>query len=428
MNQIFFLYCCLKYWINEPAFEKIKAYFKVDSRYKNSADTNEEVNLYLKRIRALVKSKQMLIERIALFPIATFLPILLGKYLKDTWVSISIYNLSSIVIFYIVVHLIGISIVFVMMSMTSFENGVLGLKRKRVAYLGDEQIGEMSHQVFKILQEVHKKEILETSDTKHIRIVDIVRKLLSKNIDIDRINNMVWTITVIKEDTKNAFVLPTGNIFIYTGMIDFCESDDELAIILGHEMSHALLSHVKELSFLEILSKCMTFSPLMINWVIFPKNVAICIDLLIHLITKVTCELPIHRQQEIEADKIGILLAGKACFDVRSAPQFWHKMINELNSKDSTKNKDGDKKKNIGISEYFSTHPSLCHREQYLLDLLPIAENVRIYCNCQYLNDRVVQPISDACNISNAVKEFIISAIFQFISQAFWYAIYVRIF
>ena len=120
--------------------------------------------------------------------------------------------------------------------------------------------------------EEHLKEnqadILPTNNTSYARIARVAHRIIAANKDLGEISKKEWTITVIDDPQKNAFVLPvsrtplinvskiylihlyilfqTGNIFVYTGMLDVCANDDQLGIILGHEMSHAILNHSAE--------------------------------------------------------------------------------------------------------------------------------------------------------------------------------------
>ena len=60
------------------------------------------------------------------------------------------------------------------------------------------------------------------------RVVDVSNRLLSGNKDIRQIYDKTWTVTVVDQNVKNAFVLPCGNIFVFTGMLDLCENDDQV--------------------------------------------------------------------------------------------------------------------------------------------------------------------------------------------------------
>ena len=120
-----------------------------------------------------------------------------------------------------------------------------------------------------------------------------------------------WNLTVIEEDTVNAFVLPDGSIFVYTGLIDLCEDADEVAAIIGHELSHVHLRHaVSNLSLSLLLISVGAILELYFFGDISRASM-IC--------TKLFVNLPNSRRHELEADKCGIYISGEAGFKPESA-------------------------------------------------------------------------------------------------------------
>jgi len=76
----------------------------------------------------------------------------------------------------------------------------------------------------------------------------VAKQLLDRNKDIEQINEHDWSVSVVDdENTMNAFVLPSGNIFVFTGLLKICDNDDQLGIVLAHEISHAILLHGLEM-------------------------------------------------------------------------------------------------------------------------------------------------------------------------------------
>jgi predicted Zn-dependent protease len=57
-------------------------------------------------------------------------------------------------------------------------------------------------------------------------MIRVASRILSSNSDLKEIGSRKWTVTVIDRGDKNAFVLPTGNIFVFSGMLDLCMNDD----------------------------------------------------------------------------------------------------------------------------------------------------------------------------------------------------------
>lgn len=93
------------------------------------------------------------------------------------------------------------------------------------------------------LQKSYNFIVILIPDVKHPlydRVEKVVNRILNSNQDISNIGTKNWTISVVEDDVQNAFVLPNGNIFIFTGMLEICDNDDQLAMILAHEMGKKL--------------------------------------------------------------------------------------------------------------------------------------------------------------------------------------------
>ena len=222
--------------------------------------------------------------------------------------------------------------------------------RRRFKYLKSVNIkDECDNETNGMLNEFDGLIYPKTSET-YVNIEKIVKKLqytaqyigvLDRDIDLN--------VYVIKNDTKNAVVLPNGNVFIFDGMIELCEYDyDRLGIILGHELAHVIAEHSAE-------SVCRSSLFLLLDaifWVglsvIFPSDYMFGITEwfrfqgLDHFI-----DLPYSRMNETEADYIGAIIADRCGFDINKSVQLWNDM--EQQSGDS-------------IPEIFSTHPNSINR------------------------------------------------------------------
>ena len=115
--------------------------------------------------------------------------------------------------------------------------------------------------------------------------------------------------------------------FFNSGMLKVCSNNDQLAIIIAHEISHALLNHAGEkLSYANFIS-ALLFIPMAVIWAILPNDgIAIITDWFVDKVSAIIFDLPFSRQMEEEADEVGLKLAAKACVDIREAPLFWAKM------------------------------------------------------------------------------------------------------
>jgi len=94
------------------------------------------------------------------------------------------------------------------------------------------------------LIEEYKGKLLPPHDPK-VRMVQRVLDRLIPHSGLTEENNH-WEVHVIDEDTKNAFVVPGGKVFVFSGILDVCRGDDGLAAVLGHEIAHNVAHHAAE--------------------------------------------------------------------------------------------------------------------------------------------------------------------------------------
>ncbi|CAG7726591.1 unnamed protein product [Allacma fusca] len=249
--------------------------------------------------------------------------------------------------------------------------------RKRFVAFKPEQFEQLARQEFESLVESFKPLIVPANprDPAYRRVSRVANNILKSNKDLEQIRNKEWTITVVNDETiQNAFVLPSGNIFVFTGMLDVCETDDELAVILAHEMAHAVLGHAAEnASYCHLMDLVMVI-PIALLWAILPSDWS---SAFAHAVGSglqgILLSLPYSRAMEMEADEVGLFLAAKACFDIRLAPIFWAKMA-------YVGTKGGEPQ-----IEWLSTHPNHESRQNRLEEVMSSALTVREDCQCPRL-------------------------------------------
>jgi len=161
-----------------------------------------------------------------------------------------------------------------------------------------------------------------------------------------------WSIEVIDDPkTVNAWCMAGGRMAVYTGLLQKIDpTDDELAQVLGHEISHALANHTAErMSVAMATSAGVALVGLLSDDAAKTMSVAA-------LAASFAVTLPNSRAAESEADEIGIELAAKAGYNPNAAITLWQKMAKE----------DGG-----SPPQFLSTHPSPGNREQRLAELAP---------------------------------------------------------
>ena len=259
---------------------------------------------------------------------------------------------------------------------------VVFLSKAEEEELGTEGERAVCHQQSKHILPASRAIVKEVKDiTCRLRDVCIAEGLISPE--------KKFNVYVIESPVVNAFVLPNGAIFVYTGIIPFAESEAGLAAILGHEISHALARHAAEkMGYVEVLMVwtefCLGVSDIHQRRSIFSSLLQF---VAITVLQKVF-SLSHSRQCESEADMIGLELSAKAGYDPRHAAQVWERMVisegKEAGGKKEEDNTDLDKEGNPVltsaavattppssssslavkkyITELMSTHP--CHERR----------------------------------------------------------------
>jgi len=160
-----------------------------------------------------------------------------------------------------------------------------------------------------------------------------------------------WSMKVIDDpETVNAWCMAGGKMAVYTGLIEQIDpTDDELAQVIGHEISHALANHTAEKMSVAMAS---TLGVLAVSIASDHQGAGMAAASAAML----AVTLPNSRAAETEADRIGIELAAKAGYDPRAAVSLWKKMGAVGGS---------------APPQFLNTHPSSANRQQRLNSLVP---------------------------------------------------------
>lgn len=158
----------------------------------------------------------------------------------------------------------------------------------------------------------------------------------------NEVKNFSWEFNLVKNDQVNAFCMPGGKIVVYEGLMKLVKSDDELAVVLGHEVAHAVAKHSNERMSQQILAQygAEALGMLTQSKSAATKTIA---NQVYGLGASYGVMLPYSRKHESEADKMGLVLMALAGYDPGVAIGFWQKMA----SSGSTQ-----------VPEFMSSHPS----------------------------------------------------------------------
>ncbi len=185
-----------------------------------------------------------------------------------------------------------------------------------------------------------------------------------------------WQVVVVDEpDTVNAWCMAGGKMAIYTGLIEKVKpTDDELAQVMAHEISHALSNHVAEQMSVAMASQIGL--AILSATALKDSRYRTAALTGAALAATVAITLPYSRAAEAEADRVGIEIAAKSGFDPYAAASLWRKM-GQVNKGSPP--------------EFLNTHPAASNREQVLRQLAP--EMMQYYHpNQRHLKYRFTSP------------------------------------
>ena len=173
--------------------------------------------------------------------------------------------------------------------------------------------------------------------------------------------NADWEFVVFESAQVNAFALPGGKVGVYTGLLNFADSDDELAAVMGHEIAHVSARHGAERA-----SQSLGVAVLGAGVAVATEDSKYrdAINAAFGLAATGTV-LKYSRDHESEADRIGLLYMARAGYDPAAAVRFWRKMAAREQS-------------GVRMPEWLSTHPAdetrIARLERWLPEMVPIYE------------------------------------------------------
>jgi len=158
------------------------------------------------------------------------------------------------------------------------------------------------------------------------RVAKAAESFLAESGHQDLIKNFQWQFNLIEDDeTANAWVMPGGKAAVYTGILPFTKDETGLAVVLGHEVGHALANHGNERMSQELLANMggMALSVALTSQPQMTQELAMAA---FGAGASIGVILPYSRLQESEADHIGLILMARAGYDPREAIPFWQRM------------------------------------------------------------------------------------------------------
>ncbi len=232
--------------------------------------------------------------------------------------------------------------------------------RRQLKLIGDSQLMGMSFSQYQsfLQQNQLSRDANQTATVRRVgvRIQKAVESYMQQKGLSSQLQGFQWEFNLVDDNTVNAWCMPGGKVVVYTGILPVCQNEDGLAVVMGHEIAHAIAQHGNERMSQGLLQQLggVTLSIALADK---PQQTQQLWMTAYGVGSQVGMLLPFSRAQESEADKIGLTFSAMAGYDPREAPRFWKRM--------------GAASGGSTTPQFLSTHPSSETRTRNLEEMLP---------------------------------------------------------
>jgi predicted Zn-dependent protease len=233
--------------------------------------------------------------------------------------------------------------------------------RKQLSIIPDGQLQALSYaQYDEVIQSSQLSDDREaTAMIKRVggRIQAAVERYMAEQGLSNQLDGYAWEFNLIESDQVNAWCMPGGKVAFYTGILPVCEDEDGVAVVMGHEVAHAIADHGGERMSQGMVTQLggMALNEALASQ---PEQTRQLAMTAFALGAQFGAVLPYSRLHESEADHMGLIFMAMAGYDPRTAPAFWERMSALGGQKPP---------------EFMSTHPSDETRIRELEEAMPEA-------------------------------------------------------
>jgi predicted Zn-dependent protease len=262
------------------------------------------------------------------------------------------------------VALLGFAVMFFWTLITGREEVPL-TERTQIIAVAEDQVAALGEQAFRDVLQKHR---VVGSGADAERVGRITGRIAAAADAITE-KDYRWEVALLDAPSVNAFALPGGKVAVLSGLLEVARTDDQLAAVVGHEVGHVLARHGAERMTQEQLAQ---YGRLAVGVAIGDLDPATQSAVLgaLGMGAQFGILMPFSRKHETEADRIGLILMARACFDPRAAREVWANMAQAAGE---------------GPPEILSTHPSHASRVAALDALMQEAMAEREEAGCPAL-------------------------------------------
>lgn len=200
--------------------------------------------------------------------------------------------------------------------------------RRQLSLVNNSEVLPLSYEQYSAVKK-DSKVVTHTEDGQKVvrvgkRIASAVEEYLRANNYENLLEGFAWEFNLIQDDQVNAWCMPGGKVAFYTGIIPVCQDETGIAVVMGHEVAHAIANHSRER-----MSQSLVANGLMGGLqAALGQNPSLTEAIFLQAvgIGGQVGMLKFSRDQELEADQLGLIFMAIAGYDPREAPSFWERM------------------------------------------------------------------------------------------------------
>ncbi len=255
-----------------------------------------------------------------------------------------------------------VSMALMMMLAACSRNAITG--RNQLSLVPESEIQSMAKQEYQ--QFLSQNKVVSSSQSRDAEMVKRVGSRIASAITSyykskglgSELDGYQWEYNLVASNDVNAWAMPGGKIVVYTGLLDVTQNEAALAVVLGHEIAHALAQHGNERMSQGLITQ-LGGAALSLALSSKPQQTQQLFMQAYGIGSAVGYTLPHSRNQEYEADKLGLIYAALAGYNPREAIPLWQRMEAANNGQKPP--------------EFLSTHPPEGNRIKRLQEQMPEA-------------------------------------------------------
>ncbi|GAK56894.1 peptidase, M48 family [Candidatus Vecturithrix granuli] len=265
---------------------------------------------------------------------------------------------------YINIHISQCSFLVLLVSLLVFITSCATVPvtgRSQLSLIPSDSLLSMSFQQYSEFLQENKlsSNTQQTQMVKRVgtRIQSAVEQYFQQQNMSQELRNYQWEFNLVESEDVNAWCMPGGKVVVYTGILPITQDETGLAVVMGHEIAHAIAQHGNERMSQGLLLELggMALSEALRSR---PQKTQQLWMTAFGLGAQVGAILPYSRLHETEADRLGLIFMAMAGYDPRAAVDFWQRMAQAGGA---------------GVPEFLSTHPSDTTRIRNIQNFIPEA-------------------------------------------------------